>query len=143
MKWFARIASNSIDDNGLTACHILAAIPEESRVRVKEASMKTSFGSWLLRSAAAALVVGAVAVPLAPTPAHAEWHHGWGWHGGWGWHHGWGWRGCCWGGPGVVVGVAPPPVVVGPPAVYAPPPVYAAPAYPPPPPPGYYAPPPY
>jgi hypothetical protein len=50
------------------------------------------------------LLSAAVAAPLlAPAPAEAAWHGGWGWHGGFGWHAGWhpgwgyypgwGWRG--------------------------------------------------
>lgn len=59
---------------------------------------------WVVAAALAAF-----AVPLlSPTPAAAWWvHHGWGWHPGWGYH----WRGCCWR-PGVIVGVAPPVVLV-------------------------------
>jgi hypothetical protein len=56
----------------------------------------------LRRIIAGAALAAAVSVPLlAPSPAEAWWHGGWGWHAGWGW--GWG--------PRVVVGV--PPVVVG------------------------------
>lgn len=80
----------------------------------------TKWRSSLLRSLGALGIAAAVAVPLClPSPAHAWWAPGWGWY------PGWGWRG------GVVVGVAPPPVVVAPPAVVVGPPVYA-PAYPPP-----------
>jgi hypothetical protein len=73
--------------------------------------------SSVLRSLTALGLLGAVALPLGvPSTAHAWW-----------WRPGWGWRG------GVVVGIAPPRVVVGPPAVVVgAPPVYA-PAYPPPP----------
>jgi hypothetical protein len=70
-----------------------------------------------LRIGIVAAAVAAFALPmLAPTPAAAWGYHrgGYRWHAGYGWHRGWGYgwhRGCCWG-PGVVVGVAPPVVVV-------------------------------
>ena len=73
-------------------------------------------GRWL-RAAALALTLGAGAVALA-SPAQAYWH-----------------RGCCWGGPHVVIGIdpfPPPPVYYYPPpaAYYPPPPVVVAPPAP-------------
>jgi len=97
--------------------------------------MSRMSGSALLRSCAAAALLGAAALPLTmPSTAHAGWRGGWGggWHGGWGagwhggwrggWRGGWGWRGpgCCWGGWGYGV-VAPPVIYAPPPVVYAPP----------------------
>lgn len=58
-----------------------------------------------------AAALAAFAMPaLAPTPAAAWWHHGWGrhpgwhpaWRAGWGYRPGWGYHpACCWGPPPV------------------------------------------
>jgi len=110
------------------------------------------------RSLAALAVAGTLGLTaIAPTPAQAAWHggYGYGWHGGYGYRGGWGYRGYGWG-PGAIVGgallglgvgaavagaYAPPPAYYypPPPAYYYPPP--AAPYYAPPPPPSGYAPP--
>jgi hypothetical protein len=80
----------------------------------------TRWRSSALRSLGALGIAAAAALPLClPSPARAWWAPGWGWHPGWRWHG------------GVVVGVAPSPVVVAPPPVVVGPPVYA-PVYPPP-----------
>ena len=77
-------------------------------------------------------LLAVLVVALAPGAARAYWHGGYGWGGGWG--GGWRGGGCCWGGGGVFLGIAPP-IYVGPPVYYAPPPVLYAP------PPAYSAPP--
>lgn len=61
------------------------------------------------RAVAAAALVAAFSIGLAPKPAEAWWRGGWGW----GWRPAWG------------VAVVPPVVVAPPPVVYAPPVAYA------------------
>jgi hypothetical protein len=136
--------------------------------RPKEGSSMFTRNTTISRGLTAAAMAGAISLAvLAPAPAEAAWHggfgsggwHGGGWHGGFGgyrggwggWHGGWGYRGGWY--PGAVVGgallglgvgaaLAAPYYYAPPPAYYPPPAPYYAPppGYAPPPPQGYYPP---